>query len=138
MILNTFPELLTFTLIAPLILRVALGLTVFNLGKLKFTSESEGARWKILFETIGFKPANFFLKLIAWIEVLAGIMLIIGSFTQIVAIVLAIMYFCQAILEYKENALVKRTLPFYILLFAISLSLVFTGAGLFAIDMAGI
>lgn len=62
-------------------------------------------------------------------------MLLAGVYTQIVAIVFAIVYFCEAVIEYREDGLEERSLPFYILMFAISLSLVFTGAGAFAIDI---
>jgi uncharacterized membrane protein YphA (DoxX/SURF4 family) len=62
-------------------------------------------------------------------------MLLVGAYTQIVAIIFAVIYFCEAVLEYRQEVLETRSLPFYILMFAISLSLIFTGAGAFALDI---
>jgi len=131
--LNTFPNLLTFSLVAPLILRVVLGFIAINLGYLKAGKESK--KWETLFEIIHFRPANLFVRGLAFIEIIGGLMILTGFYTQVVAIIFAAMYFCEAILEYKEEALEERTFPFYILMFVISLSLVFTGAGIIAFDI---
>ena len=133
MILNTFPDLLTFSILSPLILRVVLGLIAINLGFLKLGKEKSD--WKELFETIHFRPADFFVKLLAGIEIIGGLMLIVGSYTQLTAMVFSVAFFCEMILEYREESLENRNLPFYILLFTISLSLIFLGAGAFALDI---
>jgi uncharacterized membrane protein YphA (DoxX/SURF4 family) len=104
-----------------------LGLIVLNLGVLKLTSEKHS--WEKLFETIHLKPSYYLVK------VLGGLMLVLGSYTQLTAIVFSIIFFCEAVLEYREESLEKRNLTFYVLLFAISLSLIFTGAGAFAFDI---
>lgn len=132
MILNTFPNLLTFSILSPFILRVVLGLIAVNLGRLKLTSEKRA--WRELFETIHFQPAEYFVKGIAAIEIIGGLSILFGAYTQISAIVFSIVFFCEAVLEYREEDLEKRNLSFYILMFAISLSLVFLGAGAFAFD----
>jgi hypothetical protein len=62
-------------------------------------------------------------------------MLLAGAYTQITAMVFALLFFCEAILEYRESDLEKRNLTFYILMFTISLSLIFLGAGAFALDL---
>ena len=134
MILNTFPDLLTFGIIAPFIVRVVLAFIAINLGYLKLGKEK--LEWKELFETIHFRPAQFFVKLFAVIEILGGLMLLVGAYTQIVAMVFAVIFFCEAIIEYREESLEDRNLTFYILLFAISLSLIVSGAGAFALDSA--
>jgi putative oxidoreductase len=133
MLLNTFPNILTYSLIAPLILRVVLGFIAIDLGYLKLGKEN--TRWNALFETINFHPTALFVKALAIIEIIGGLMLLVGVFTQIVAIIFAVIYFCQAVLEYREETLEVRDLPFYVLMFTISLSLVFTGAGAFAFDI---
>jgi len=135
-ILNVFPDFLNYGLLAPTILRIILGVIVINLGYLKITSEKE--RWLELFETLNFRPTNVFLKVFSIIEVVGGIMLIAGIYTQVVALIFAITYVCEAILDYEEESLVKRNLPFYILLCAISVSLLLTGAGLFGVDITGL
>ena len=133
MILNTFPDLLTFSLVSPFILRIALGIIVINLGFLKLHIEKKA--WEKLFETINLHPAKFLVKVLALFEIIGGIMLLVGSYTQLIAILFSILFFCKTILEYKEPTLEKRNLTFYILVFVISLSLIFSGAGAFAFDL---
>lgn len=65
-------------------------------------------------------------------------MLIGGAYTQIVAIVFSMIYLASAILEYREEGIEERTLPFYVLMLAISFSLIFTGAGAFGFDIIGL
>ena len=132
MILNVFPGLLTYSIISPLILRIVLGLIAIDLGYLKLGKEYQ--QWRGLFETIHFRPSAFFARLLAWIEILGGLMLVLGAYTQVVAIVFSIAFFCESIIEYREESLEKRNFPFYILLLTISLSLIFLGAGAFALD----
>jgi len=133
MILNTFPDLLTYSVLSPFILRVVLGFIAMNLGYLKFGREKEA--WRKLFETINFQPARYFVKIIALIELVGGFMLILGYYTQITAMVFALVFFCEMVLEYRDESLENRNLPFYILMFVISLSLIFSGAGAFALDI---
>ncbi len=133
MILNTFPTLLTFSMFSPLILRVILGFIVINLGYLKLTSEK--IAWQELFETINIHPSRIFLRVLAFIEIIGGLMLIAGSYTQLTAMVFAVLFFCEAVLEYREPILQRRNLTFYILIFGIALSLIFLGAGALAVDL---
>jgi putative oxidoreductase len=132
MILNTFPNLLTFGVLSALILRVVLGFIVIDLGYLKLSKEK--SRWQNLFELIYFNPSKYFVKIVALVEIIGGLMLLVGAYTQIVAMVFAVAFLCEAILEYREDSLEVRNLPFYVLMFAISLSLIFSGAGAFALD----
>ncbi len=134
MILNVFPGLLTYSILAPLILRVVLGFIAIDLGCLKLGKEHR--EWKELFDIIHFRPSHFFVKILAWIEMLGGLMLLAGAYTQVVAIVFAVAFFCESVVEYREESLEKRNFPFYILMLAISLSLIFLGAGAFALDSA--
>lgn len=133
MILNTFPDLLTFSILSPFILRVVLGLIVINLGFLKLGKEQSS--WQKLFELIHFRPSVYFVKLFAYLEIGGGLLLLAGAYTQLTAMVFAVLFFCEAVLEYREESLEKRNLTFYILIFAIALSLIFTGAGAFAFDL---
>lgn len=133
MILNTFPDLLTFSILSPFLLRIVLAFIVINLGYLKIGKENKS--WQALFELIHFHPAKYFVKLLAGIEIIGGLFLISGAYTQLTAMVFSILFFCEAILEYKEESLEARNLTFYILIFVISVSLIFTGAGAFALDL---
>jgi len=130
--LNPFPDLLSYSLLAPFFLRIVLGYLFINLGYLKLTSEKK--RWQIFFDGLRFKPASFFLKFFAFLEIILGGMLVIGLFTQIAALILAILTFGELYVEFKEEILLKRNFVFYLLIFTISISLIFSGAGFFAFD----
>ncbi|HEY4490245.1 MAG TPA: DoxX family protein [Candidatus Paceibacterota bacterium] len=131
--LNVFPDLLTYQLLAPFILRVVLGLILLNLGYLKLGAEK--TRWETSFETLRLQPKEVLVKLFGFIEILGGIALIAGFYTQVAALVFAVITFIELYIEQKEAALLKRDFVFYLLLFAIALSLLLTGAGFFAFDL---
>jgi len=131
--LNTFPELLSFGLLSPLILRVVLGIIFFNLGFLKFGREKEV--WTSFFNLTPLRPANLWVKVFGFIQIVGGLMLIAGLYTQIVALVFVVITLFEVYIEKREPALLNRNFIFYLLLFAISLSLLFSGAGAFAVDL---
>ncbi len=132
--LSIFPELYTYSLISPLILRVVIGFIFFDLGLLKLRAEKD--RWLIFFEIAKLRPASLWLKAIATIEIIGGSLLIIGLHTQVVAIVFALFSFIELYSEIKEPAILKRNIVFYTLIFAISISLIFSGPGFLAMGYA--
>ena len=131
--LNTFPELLTFGLIGPFILRVVIGFVILNLGYLKLTKEK--VLWQESFEALGFKQKELLTRLFGIIEIVGGSTLILGLYTQVAALVFVVITFIELYIERKEEALLSRDVTFYLLMFAIALSLLFTGAGFFAFDI---
>lgn len=131
--LSIFPSLLTYQLIAPFILRIVLGALFINLSILKIGAEKE--RWNIFFNGFKMRPSILFVWILATIEFVGGVFLIFGFLTQLVALILAILTFAELFIEFKEEVLLKRNLIFYLLVFVISLSLLFTGPGFFAIDL---
>lgn len=130
--LNPFPELLNFSLLAPLILRVVLGLILIDVGFLKFKSKKD--RWLASFDTLGLRPADFFVPLYAVLQIVGGALLIMGLWTQIAALAFVIFSGIELYVEWKAREILKRDLVFYLLVFTISLSLLLTGAGGFALD----
>lgn len=131
--LNPFPELLSFGLFAPFVLRLALGFVFLNLGYSKLTGEKSS--WVRFFNLTPFKPASFWVTLFGTIQIIGGIMLLIGLYTQIAALVFAVIALAEVYIEKREPVLLNRNLVFYILIFVISLSLLFSGAGFFAVDL---
>ncbi len=129
---NLFPELFSFSLIAPVILRVVLGFIFLNLGFLKLGKEKDG--WNGSLNVLGIKPAGFFVGLLGIVEILGGLFLIAGAYTQLVALILAVISLSELLVEYKEESILKRDLVFYLLLATICVSLLLTGAGLWAVD----
>lgn len=120
-------------MLAPFILRVVAGIIFIDLGKLALNGEKN--RWLISLSAIKLPRPELGVKILGILEILGGIMLLAGFYTQIAALVLAVLTFAEAFVEYKDPAILKRTLVFYVLLLAISLSLLLSGAGAFAIDI---
>ena len=131
--LNPFPELLSFSLLGPFVLRVVLGLIFIDLGILKFRGEK--TRWLASFETLNIHPADLMLAIYALLQIVGGVFLIAGFWTQVAALVLAVFSGIELGIEWKAREVLKRDLVFYLLLFVISVSLLFTGAGAFAFDI---
>lgn len=131
--LNPFPELLIYSRLAPFILRLVLGLIFVDLGIAALKGEKP--RWLNSFRALKIPNEELAVKIFAGIELATGIMLLFGFYTQIAAIILVVITFAESYIEYKEPVLLKRNFVFYLLLLAISLSLLFSGAGAFAIDL---
>ena len=111
---NVFPDLLTFGLLAPTIIRLFLGayFVVWGLSALRKTNAIESTVGK---------------KIIGGLGIVAGISVVIGFETQIGALMLAAFS-----LYFGKHA--TDRLP-YILLFGMAVSLLFSGAGFLAFDL---
>lgn len=131
--LNTFPNLLILGILAPTILRVTAGLIFARFGLLKLTKDKQSKI--IFFETIGLKPAIFWLWTVALIEIISGLFIFAGFLTQISSIVAGIIMFISIVIKIIKPKVLPNTLDFYILFFVVFISLIITGAGLFAFDM---
>ncbi|NLE07248.1 MAG: DoxX family protein [Parcubacteria group bacterium] len=131
--LNPFPDLLTYSLLAPFILRIVAGFIFINLGFLAFKHEKD--HWLSSFSALKIPKPEIALKILGGIEIVGGVMFLLGFYTQIAALVLALLTFAETYIEYKEPDLLKRNLVFYVMLLAIVVSLLFSGAGAFALDL---
>ena len=131
--LNPFPDLLVYSLIAPLFLRVVAGAIFVNLGILAFRGEKQ--RWLNSFSVLRIPQPILTLKILSAIEIIGGIMLIVGFYIQIITLILALFIFAESYIEYKDPSILKRNLVFYIMLLTIIISLLFSGAGAFAFDL---
>jgi uncharacterized membrane protein YphA (DoxX/SURF4 family) len=131
--LNTFPELLTYSQVGPFILRLVLGLILIDVGLLKFRGER--SEWIKAFDAYKIKPAYIFVSLFGLLEIIGGSLLVIGLYTQIAALVFVVLSAIEFYTEYTEGNVIRRDIVFYALVFAISLSLLLTGAGAYAKDI---
>ncbi|OHB10408.1 MAG: hypothetical protein A3H60_00215 [Candidatus Zambryskibacteria bacterium RIFCSPLOWO2_02_FULL_44_12b] len=122
-----------YSFIAPFILRVLLGLIFIDLGVLKLRDEKAG--WLASFETLGLRPADLFVSIYALLQIVGGLLLLIGLWTQVAALAFAIFSGIELYVEWKARDILKRDMVFYLLIFVISLSLLLTGAGKYAIDI---
>ncbi len=115
-----------------LILRVVVGLIFVGHGwpkikDLKTTASN--------FEGMGFKPGKLWGTLVALLEFLGGIALIVGFFTQIVALLFAI-EFAVILLTVKRKSGFVGGYEFELLLFAAVLLLTLIGGGAWSVDNA--
>lgn len=104
-----------------------------DLGILKFKAEKEG--WLASFETLGLRPTGFFLPLYGALQIAGGLLLLIGLWTQLAALMFVIFTGLELYVEWKAREILRRDIVFYALIFAISLSLLLTGAGAYALDI---
>ncbi|MCK5021826.1 MAG: hypothetical protein KAR54_01080 [Candidatus Pacebacteria bacterium] len=119
--LNTFPDLLSLSFIAPLVLRTIVGAYFLKEAYLKLIIDKK-------------KKVNTY-KVLTMIGLLGGIFLITGFFTQITSIILIIITISNAILISQKRSLKWSEFDFYILLIVVLISLIFTGAGFYALDL---
>jgi uncharacterized membrane protein YphA (DoxX/SURF4 family) len=110
MTLSIFPGLLDFAFTGPTILRLGLAITTIVL----------------IYQA---KNRDGF----SWIALLASILILVGYLTQIVALVLGIIYALSLFNMVKHGALPSTKMG-SILAVCIALSFLVTGAGAFAID----
>ncbi len=131
--LNPFPELLAYSFFAPLLLRLVLGLLFIDLGLLKFKGEKQ--RWIASFDSLRLRPADLMVSIYGALQMVGGLMLIAGLWTQVAALFFVLSTGTELFIESKTKEVLKRDLVFYVLTFAMALSLLVTGAGVYAIDI---
>ena len=116
-----FPSLLVLQQLGPFFIRIALGLTFLYFG------------YKILKEQNQVSTTGS--KIYGGIEVVLGISLIIGLYTQLSALIITLFLVIKLIYKIKSKSFLSDGVNYYILLFAMSLSLLVMGAGFLAFDM---
>ncbi len=119
--LSLFPSLLTYGRLGPFIIRGVLGITLAYFGYLKImnrgrSSGSNSVRYGI-------------------VEVFISAFLIIGLYTQLAALINALILVIKLVFKAKQKALFSDGINYYVLLLVMAISLLFTGAGAFAFDL---
>lgn len=133
--LNPFPILLSFALLAPFILRVIAGLYFVRVGMDHLRINRHTATEIAVAESYNAKPGAYLVWGIATIEVIGGLMLLVGFLTQIAALVLSILILIGIMTRNKNIELFRHSNGFYFLILAICFSLLFSGAGFLAFDL---
>ncbi len=131
--LNPFPELLDFRIIAPALIRIAVAVFFISFGWNKLTKEREHRQ--TFFESIGLRPAGVYVTLLGILQIIIGASLFVGALTQISAIVAATIAFVSYIIKKRHPEMLFSPAAIYALLFIMALSLVFSGAGFPAFDL---
>lgn len=131
--LNPFPELLVYMLVAPVILRVLLGLIFINFGYSKiFSHRQEKIKF---FEKLNWNPAILYVWIFGILEIIAGLSLLAGFYAQIGALIAGLILLGCILLKYKKPSLLQGETLLYVALLAIAISLLFLGAGFWAMDV---
>jgi len=123
--LNTFPSLLTYGFFAPTILRFTIAIILFYLAYQQWSKRVEISKVR----------AFVFPTLSIIFNAVVGIGLLLGYLTQIAAL-LAIIGFCIGLwLNRRHPHIVILPNSTVIVLLVTCVSLLFTGAGAFAMDL---
>ena len=130
--LNPFPFLLDYHLYGPTLLRVVLGVYVVFLGSSKLPKSRP--ELVTFFESLGLRPASYYLYPLALGEIIAGLCLVMGLMTQIASGVIAVVSLVSLIITAKKPAAKLRPAPEYVFVLVIALALMIMGAGRFAFD----
>ena len=131
--LNPFNELLDFQAFAPILLRLAVSIFFIILGYQKYSTHKE--HLALFLESIKINPSSLVVRILGGVEIVIGVLFLLGFVTQIAAIVGFIISFVSFVIAIRQPELKLRT-PFeYAFVCAICVSLLFTGAGIFAVDL---
>ncbi len=117
--LSIFPDLLAWQMISPLIIRLTLA-SIF-------------IYWS--YKTIFKSSPDIRQKIVSLIEAVAGILLFVGLWTQLAALVLAIDLAVRLYKKYSSKALFTDGINYYFILLILAISLLFTGPGFASIDL---
>ena len=131
--LNAFPSLLAYGLLSSFILRLALGGIYLHAGYLKIFKRREATVG--FFAQLNFPSPRFFMWLVGLTELVGSLFLIAGFGTQIVAILFAIISLGGLIIKVRRGDLLAQSVDFFIFALAISMALIFSGAGFLAVDL---
>lgn len=125
-ILNPLPELLSYSFVAPLFLRIVI--SVYFLKQFSIIVYTK------YFTKEDLRVKNTF-KVLIGIKTISALALLVGFYTQIAVLILIILTAVDMFMEHQTKKLKKIKLQFYIFILVILLSLLVTGAGFFSIDL---
>lgn len=117
--LNVFPNLLTYTMLAPLILRVFLAVYLI---------------WRSS-KDLKNPTLNSLSKFSAVVLIIAGAALFVGILTQLAAIVVIVCTLIPLLYNFSRKTLDEKDIIIQKLILVIAVSLLFTGAGAAAFDL---
>lgn len=134
--LNVFPDLLFLQLLAPFLIRVAVGAMFIWIGYSYIFRDREAIAAQLSTKWPKLGPFSIWFGGI--FEMITGMFLIVGFLTQIAAIIGMLIAIDALFVKwlYKDlDKVTKYSRMFYILILITSLSLLFSGAGAFAFDL---
>ncbi len=130
--LSIFPELLSYSQVAPFIFRVVLALIFIGTGYSKLFKDFQ--QTSSFFESLKIKPGKFWAVFVGIAEFVSGVLLLVGFLTQIAALLIAIIMFVAIITAKRDEGFVGGY-DFDLLILVVALSLLVLGPGIFSIDL---
>ena len=116
--LSVFPYLLSYQQVSPVLIRLTLaGILIF---------------WAI--KGLRDPKQSNQMKLLDVLEGLLGIMLVIGLWTQVAALILVVGFLVCIVGQVKNKKFLTNGVNYMLILLILALSLLFTGPGIFAFD----
>ena len=131
--LNPFSSLLALSFFAPMLLRLALGIVFIDFGK--HTLGKGRGQHGALFEALGLKQGHRYVTALGIVEIVLGVMLLVGFYTQIAALGVLLISLSAYYLKGKHGAHIEHRRHLFFLTAIITLSLLLTGAGAIAVDI---
>jgi uncharacterized membrane protein YphA (DoxX/SURF4 family) len=132
--LNTFPELLNYSLLSPTILRLLLAFVLISIG-IEILKPTTRALFVAYFSSKEFPLSNFIPWKLGIAQITLGVFFVFGIFTQISALVAIYVLFSLFYIENRVERILPHTSMFYLTMIIIAISLLFSGAGAFAVDL---
>jgi hypothetical protein len=133
-LLNPFPALLDYRIFAPTLLRIVAAITILYLAYAQYKRADEITQLNL--PVVG--KNSWWYKVSVAFNVIVGGMLFFGSFTQIAALLAIAGQLKGLWLNHRHPSVIILGDSAIFLLIAILLSLLVTGAGLFAFDIPGL
>lgn len=130
--LTTFPHLFDYLLIAPTLLRVVVGIIFLSFAYKMYMQKERGQK---MISRIGIAPVPMFWSLFIFVGLVGGLFLLVGFFTQITALILALVSGIAFFISLREPEVFENRPEFFLLLMAVLLSLMFLYPGLWTIDI---
>ena len=130
---NPFPELFFLQPLAPLIIRIVIGIFLIYLGYI--TAFKKRLEFQKKFRAEKYPFPNFIPWKLGIAEILVGSFLVIGLYTQITCIIAAYIFLNLAVLDNPKTGIIGYSRALYVIVTIVSLTLVLTGAGAFAFDL---
>jgi uncharacterized membrane protein YphA (DoxX/SURF4 family) len=119
---SLFPYFLTYEQLAPFVLRVVLGVTLawFGYQKIRGRGKSSGSNSVVY----------------GGVEIFIAIFLVIGLFTQLAALLNAAILVIKIGYKIREKKFLTDGVNYYLLLLAMAIAVIVSGAGFLAFDLA--
>jgi len=132
--LNTFPELLNYSLLSPTLLRWVLAFILITIG-IEIIKPAKRALFSAYFSSKEFPLADFIPWKLGIAQIVLGVFFFFGMFTQIASLIAIYIFFSLFYIENRVERILPHTSAFYLVMIVISISLLFTGAGALAVDL---